>query len=264
MGAEVQYISAEDLAPSHGLACFVDVETTGLSPQTEEVVELALVLFAFDRSTGEILGVVDEYVGLREPTKPIPPQATKIHGITNAMVKGARLDFDRVESILTRAEFLVAHNARFDRPFAAALSPTAAEKQWVCSMNGIDWYGYGFESKGLQQLLKAHGIRPDKAHRALSDVRASLSLLARHSSKGKPYFADLLSKVQPSARASRSRARSTSGERRQERIRADSTVTAALEVAAGRSDTTSTRRSSGCTAVLAVVAGFVMLVIWLL
>ncbi|EQD35039.1 hypothetical protein B1A_18477, partial [mine drainage metagenome] len=42
----------QDLSAGHGLAILVDVETTGLQPDRDEIVELALVLFAFQRPSG--------------------------------------------------------------------------------------------------------------------------------------------------------------------------------------------------------------------
>ncbi|MHB8947325.1 MAG: exonuclease domain-containing protein, partial [Bacillota bacterium] len=71
-----------------GIAGFVDVETTGLSAWSDEIVEFALVLFAFGRHTGRIVGVVEEYVGMREPSVPIHPRASAINGITVDMVRG--------------------------------------------------------------------------------------------------------------------------------------------------------------------------------
>lgn len=114
-----------------GLAAFVDVETTGLSTRSDEVVELAIALFAFDRDTGEIKGIVDEYSGLRDPGRPIPGSATGVHGIRDCDVKGKRLDDEQVLRLMDRAEFLVAHNESFDRPFVERLYPEAAGKTWL-------------------------------------------------------------------------------------------------------------------------------------
>ncbi len=173
-----------------GLGAIVDVETTGVSHR-DEVIEVGLVLFAYHRSTGKLLAQVDEYAGLREPTVPISPWAYRVHRISDEAVRGQRLDFDRIESILTRAEFIIAHNASFDRRFVSPLSDTAREKPWLCSMSGIDWAGKGYRSRGLQPLLAAHRIATETAHRALSDVYAVLHLLA-HPQPERTYLSELL------------------------------------------------------------------------
>ena len=64
----------------------IDTETTGVGP-VAEVCEIAIV-----GRTGET--VVDTLV---RPGRPIPSEATRIHGITNAAVATAR-SFERVES----------------------------------------------------------------------------------------------------------------------------------------------------------------------
>ncbi|MBT9168849.1 MAG: DNA polymerase III PolC-type [Syntrophomonadaceae bacterium] len=175
-----------------GRACFLDVETTGFSARTEEVVELAVCLFDFRRDGGEIIQVVDTYVGLREPGVPISAGAAQVHGLRMKDLCGKRLDHGRVEKMIQLADFIVAHNARFDRSFVSKLIPLSEEKQWLCSMSGVDWYGKGFSSRGLQNLLLTHGISTKRSHRAEDDVRAALTLLGKRGSDGRTYFAELL------------------------------------------------------------------------
>ncbi|HLS91453.1 MAG TPA: exonuclease domain-containing protein [Limnochordia bacterium] len=170
------------------LAGFIDVETTGLSGVDDEVVEFAMVLFAFDPVSGDILGIVDEYVGMRDPGRPIPPRATAVHGIRDADVRGKRLDERRIRELIDQAEFLVAHNARFDRAFVERLFPSARTKQWHCSMSEIPWKQLGFRSRGLHTLLTDHNIRIERAHRGLDDVLGALALLASSDSSGGCYF----------------------------------------------------------------------------
>ncbi|HEX6988524.1 MAG TPA: exonuclease domain-containing protein [Bacillota bacterium] len=187
-----------------GLACFVDVETTGLNPRRDEVVELACVLFAFDWTTGEIHGVVDTYQGLRQPSVPIPPAAARIHGLSDNDVRGHDLDYPRLRAMLARAEFVVAHNASFDRAFVARLIPEALQRPWYCSMRGVDWYRRGFRSRGLQPLLRAHRLDGGRAHRAGSDAVAAVGLLASRDPRnphGPPYFSDLLRSITARAAA---------------------------------------------------------------
>lgn len=181
------------------VAGFIDVETTGLNPPRDQIVELAIALFAYKRDTGEIVKVLDEYSGLREPTCPISPEALAVHRITGQMVRGKHLDHARIEAMIGKANFLVAHNASFDRGFVTGLFPLAGSKQWICSMNGINWTAKGFRSKSLQNLLYDHGIRPNEAHRADDDVRSALELLGRSNQVGRPYLSELLQRYQPQA-----------------------------------------------------------------
>lgn len=109
------------LAPAQGetrRAVLVDTETTGLDQESDEVIELALLPFEYERDSGRIVAVDERQAlsGLREPSIPIPPEATKLHGITDDMVKGRRIDPDRVKAIIKPAHLIIAHNAAFDRP----------------------------------------------------------------------------------------------------------------------------------------------------
>ncbi len=176
-------------------AAVIDVETTGLSPLADEVVELAIVLFSFDPITGRVVEELEAYSGLRDPGRPIPPGATAQHGIRDEDVRGQRLDEERIRAILRRAHYLIAHNAPFDRGFVGRLFPETRQMQWLCSMEGIAWRQKGFPSKGLQALLAAHRIEPGSAHRALDDARATLRLLAAAKPGGGTYLKELLPKL---------------------------------------------------------------------
>ena len=167
----------EEVPSTAGLAAQVDVETTGLRPKQDRIVEFAAVLFAYHRETGEVLGRVYEYASLNDPGIPISRGAFAVHGISKKMVKRHRLDIRSIDSLLTEAEFIVAHNASFDRGFLAPISNVARSKTWVCSMRHINWNASGQSSRALQKLLLSHSIFPENAHRAMDDVRCTLSLL---------------------------------------------------------------------------------------
>ena len=178
--------------PEYSIAGFIDVETTGLDEKRDQIIEFAISLFCFEKNSCKILGIVDSYCGLREPTIPIPLEASKVNGIYMDDVKGKDLDYERIKKLLDKAEFLISHNANFDRKFVRVLLPSVDSKEWLCSMNGIDWYGKGFNSKGLQNLLSIHGIRPKSEHRAFDDVESAIKLLACSSDNGKCYFSELV------------------------------------------------------------------------
>ncbi len=182
----------ERLVPDLLVAGLIDVETTGLDRYRDDVVELSLVLFSFSPSHGEIIEVIDTYVGLQEPSKPISPGAARVHGIGDEQVRGKALDSERVSTMLARAQLLIAHNATFDYAFVTRLFAHAAEKPWYCTMNGINWRKEGYRSKGLQNLLAANGVEVARAHRALYDVNGVLELLVCRAQSGEPYLCQLV------------------------------------------------------------------------
>ena len=174
-----------------GVGAFLDTETTGLRG-SDEVIEFAIVLFRYDISRRE-LRVIDRYHGLREPSCAVDPGAEAVHGISFGQVRGKRLKDLVVRRILRKADFLIAHNAAFDRRFVEKLYPETQKIRWHCSMNGISWKKKGFASKGLQQLMAHHGIETKRGHRALDDVMGALDLLTqRDEQTGRPYLSELL------------------------------------------------------------------------
>ena len=163
---------------SLGTAVVLDVETTGLNPNYDEIIELAQTLFRYDRVTGHVVEVIRTYSGLREPSCRIPRVASKVHGITRQAVRGQQLDYRMIRMMAAQADFVVAHNASFDRQFVERLMPAFRRRTWLCSLYGIDWRAKGFADRSLEQLARAHEIKVSQAHRAHADVETLLTLLS--------------------------------------------------------------------------------------
>jgi len=174
---------------SRGL--IIDVETTGLNPRRDEIVELAAIPFDYSPALDRVTEHPGAYVGFREPSIRIDPRATNIHGITNAMVAGAVLHDDSVLALLNSADFVVAHHARFDYGFVVPVYPLAARRPWLCSLRQIDWARHGYYLRALGALAAAHHIPVPSAHRAEGDCRTLLRLLAARSGDGRSYCAEL-------------------------------------------------------------------------
>ncbi len=175
-----------------GKAAFIDVETTGLSPLRDEIIELGLVVFAFRYDTGEVLDVVYEYTSFNEPSRSIRSSASLVHGITDRMVRGCKVDEEKVRSALMGSDFIIAHNANFDYQFVVRLFPWATSLIWMCSMRHIDWARHGFPNKGLQFLVRVHGVEVLERHRAHADCVAGVSLLGTRNEYGEFYLRELL------------------------------------------------------------------------
>jgi len=111
-------------------AVVIDVETTGLDPETERIVSIAVLKFDFSKAKINTNVNVQALTGKYNPETPIPTQASKIHGITDADVQGE-------EVFSTSAKFvrdfigdlpLIGHNVQFDKKFLSAEFKRAGQK----------------------------------------------------------------------------------------------------------------------------------------
>src|SRR5258708_5787173 len=97
------------------VAAVVDVETTGTNPDSDSIIELGICLFEYDRQNGRIYKVLDSWEWLEDPGFSIPPEITKITGITHQMVPGHTIDDRAVTHLLGRIVPGIAHHAGFGR-----------------------------------------------------------------------------------------------------------------------------------------------------
>jgi DNA polymerase-3 subunit epsilon len=155
----------------------LDTETTGLDWRAEKIIELAMLAVDIDLQTGLPVGQVEVYEGFEDPGRPIPPEITKLTGITNQDVKGHQLDEATIKDMVERADLIVAHNAGFDRPFVENRLEVFEHKAWACSFAGIDWKAQGLGSAKLEFLCSELGWFYD-AHRAQVDCHALLRVLS--------------------------------------------------------------------------------------
>jgi DNA polymerase-3 subunit epsilon len=122
--------------------------------------------------------VLGSYDGLEDPGLPIPASSTAIHGITDEMVRGRRIDDASVARLLDGVALVIAHNAAFDRPFLERRLPAFAQKHWACSHAQVPWAEEGYAGSKLEYLGIASGFFFE-AHRSEIDCRALLEVLRR-------------------------------------------------------------------------------------
>ncbi|MGG3468637.1 exonuclease domain-containing protein [Neobacillus pocheonensis] len=174
----------------------LDVETTGLGPTTDEVIELALKLFSYRPDTGEIIEIIEEDSFLREPLKQSAlrnyDRAYRVHGIPYEMVKGKSFEDGKIKTYFHRADSVFAHNASFDRSFLFHMYPEVNELKWYCTMRNIPWKNYGFPNGKLLTLLEAHQITNYQTHRAMDDITYLMELLKKSSPNGNLYLQEVV------------------------------------------------------------------------
>ena len=154
----------------------VDVETTGLDSQSDQIIQLGIVTFEFARD-GRIFRITNEFEHYEDPGVSIPREIVRLTGITDEDVRGQRIDDNKVDALIRPAAIVIAHNADFDRKFCERRFPQFAEKAWGCSMANVPWRDEGIESSKLEYIAYRFGFF-FLAHTALSDCLAALHLLA--------------------------------------------------------------------------------------
>lgn len=149
----------------------IDIETTGLSPSNDRIIEIAAVRFDGGKK-------VEEFKSLINPGVPVPYKITRLTGITDEMVSNAPgikqvyiqfLDFVGDSKI-------VAHHARFDLGFLHNYGKRfgyALENEVVDTLRLSRKKLPNLENHKLQTLIRHFGIRVRSKHRAYSDCYAT-------------------------------------------------------------------------------------------
>ncbi len=180
------------LPPTDGkrIGIVLDTETTGLTAASDEIIELAMVKFTFDEA--RIHDLVAIFEGLQQPSRPLSTEISRLTGLTDAMLAGAVMNDDAVAAFVISADLVIAHNAKFDRPFCERRFPPFREKAWACSATEVDWARLGVEGTKLGYILNSHGFF-HSGHRALADCQALVEILAASpQNKSKSAFAQLV------------------------------------------------------------------------
>jgi len=176
---------------------FLDVETTGLSPRTSRVCEVALVAFQGNCR-------VSHFSSLVNPGLPIPPETSKIHGITDDMVRNSPAFPALIPRLITLLEgsVIVAHNAEFDLSFIEMEFIRAGLK--LPELPVIDTLRIArrlgtFTNNRLGTIAKELDISAENWHRALSDVEMTRKIFEHFMlvfrKEGAVTVADVLKKI---------------------------------------------------------------------
>src|ERR1035441_1933970 len=154
-GYLAEHLPPRPLVPQLKRDLILDLETWQGKP--DEIVEVGLILTAYDPCSGELLGETDRYGGLRDPG----PRATaKPSGrITAKMVKDKELRTDQIEALIGQSDVIISHNAfGFDKPRFERLFPSSKSRRWLCSYQGLEWSSSGSKPARLSDLCERHGV----------------------------------------------------------------------------------------------------------
>lgn len=155
--------------------CVIDLETTGLDPEYNEIIELAAVRVRNNQ-------IVDTYSQLVKPDKEIDEFIQEFTGITNEMVA----DAENIEVLLPKFldfigdDVLIGHNVNFDINFIydnlIRLKNVPFSSDYIDTMRVSRYVLPEMRHHRLKDLVKEFGIVHEHAHRALSDCQATFEV----------------------------------------------------------------------------------------
>ncbi|MFM8794855.1 MAG: exonuclease domain-containing protein, partial [Acidimicrobiales bacterium] len=164
------------------LFAVVDVETTGLDPGADRILQMAAVVVD---SRGR---VVEEFETVVRPESPDEYEhgAEHIHGISREMVEQGMPLRNALQNFLSVVDgrILAAHNARFDVSFLHAESRRVG-LEWKVSryVDTLQLSRRTDTSSGrrhnLEALCEHYGVTRARAHEASSDAKAAASILLK-------------------------------------------------------------------------------------
>jgi DNA polymerase III epsilon subunit-like protein len=150
---------------------FVDLETTGLDPRVDEVIELGALFVHPGGRTREVSR-------LFRPKGPLAEVIRELTGITDEQLAGQPVFSEFIPELkeLLKGWTVVAHNAAFEQSFLAKL----VEGPFAQVLDSCELLHYLFpelDSHALDSLVRWANVGPQAAHRALKDCEDTYAVL---------------------------------------------------------------------------------------
>lgn len=154
----------------------IDLETTGLQPKYDKIIEIGAVRVDEGAVTGE-------WASLVNPGRKLEERIVELTGIRDEQLAEAKKVSDVLPDLLAfmGERPLLGHCLHFDFAFlkrAAVGEKLTFERQGIDTLKIARKYLKELESRSLGALCKHYGI-PHKAHRALDDARATTALYGK-------------------------------------------------------------------------------------
>ena len=170
----VKIISREQTA----VVAVIGTASTGLG-EFDQPISVAVVTLEVTLLKGNKVREISCFHESTEPTVPIHPAAFAVHGLTLEMLRGKRLNAQKLWDTLRPANVLVAHNAKFHRQLLAQFCPGIGLSTWSCSMWGSDYW----RGNSLDSLCMEFSVSRPLPHNALANAMALSEVLFKRSGK---------------------------------------------------------------------------------
>jgi DNA polymerase III epsilon subunit family exonuclease len=160
-----------------------DIETTGLEPKKDEIIEISAVKVNRDSN------IHTTFSSLIKPEKKVPKKITELTGITSEMLEreGEKLDSVMTEFVNFVGDLrLVFFNAPFDHTFlrnAAHRIGMKIENPVSCALDMARRAWPGLKSYKLEDLARTGGLNTEGKHRALKDCELTITVYTAAANK---------------------------------------------------------------------------------
>lgn len=168
----------------------IDIETTGLDPRLDEIIELSAIRVR----NGE---VVNEYSTLVRPPYAVPEFISELTGITNDSLRNAPSLNEALDDYMSFLgdDVIIGHNVNFDINFLydkyLSLSSIEFSNDFVDTLRLSRFLLRDIHHHRLMDLLEYYGIGEEVEHRGLSDAYAALNVLIRLHATALEQYSDI-------------------------------------------------------------------------
>ncbi|MGG4453184.1 3'-5' exonuclease [Brevibacillus porteri] len=152
---------------------FIDLETTGLDYETEQIIEIAAVRTDLVREYGRF----HTFVTLRDDRE-LSDEITRLTGISTDELRGGTDLYMAIGALIRflAGTTVVAHNAPFDLSFVTHRA--IVTEDFVCT-RALAKLVEPTESASLTNVCARHGIDLTGHHRAMNDVLATIEVFRK-------------------------------------------------------------------------------------
>ena len=165
---------------------FLDTETTGTNRLNDEIIEIAIKEIEFEKDSGKIIKITNQYESFNEPSKEIDDKITKLTGIDNKTVKNKLIDWNEIDSILKNTIYLLLIMQSLIEHLLIDIQVLVHLKYGVVPLMILIGLKKGSLVQKQELLCYWHGFYFE-AHRAMNDVDALIQLLIHpHYGKNRP------------------------------------------------------------------------------
>ena len=163
----------------------LDVETTGLDPKTEEIIELGAILVTAEEKPYSIKDELAALITLSEGKK-LSSEVSALTGISEKQLKSDGQPKEKVSEKLAKLlkhpnTLLVAYNAQFDLNFIYHFMNKFNHASALKQIKMLDAMAVYKDRRDyphkLSDAVEKYNLQNENAHRAVDDAKATLGIL---------------------------------------------------------------------------------------